>query len=286
MDSINDKINQVRETYLSHGRDFPVLEQIHSDIIRMHNEMRANRKIFLRKGILEPVAIYLINAICEFDTQIINSLKNRHYSSAEAMSRISIEHSVNLQYILNTKTNDRVISLMKHYILGAKTKATKWKNDALRLDLKEAIPHAEGKISLFNNYIDSNPHIVSDKVAEWPDAKSRFRDIGQEYHYHIVYASASDSVHTLSEDIFNLITLNSYPKEIQEKVFENIYYQRMSFAHYLSIYSLLYCCGSFVSFLEYLKNTDFHSRIEKFVKVLNQILEKHEKDDVQIKEPI
>ncbi|EQA70873.1 DUF5677 domain-containing protein [Leptospira noguchii] len=286
MDEVYNKINQVHETYLSHKKDLDTLARISLDLVKMNYSFRGDRKYLFKNGVMEVTSKYILNAICEFNSQIIIALEGSHYSSAEALSRISIEHSVNLRYILNCEKNDRAKSLLKHYLFETKAKAVKWKNDSIRLNRPEAVPHADKKISLFDDYIESNPDIVSDKVAEWPDAKSRFRDIGEEYYYHIVYASASNSVHTLSEDIFNILLFRSYPLEIKKRLLENVYYQKMSFAFYLSIFSLIYSCASFVSVLTYLENTDLRQQVEGYIEELRIILERHEQDELEIKEPI
>lgn len=145
----------------------------------------------------------------------LTSLVTANLSSAEALCRVAIESSINLSYIAQKDTINRVFGYIKNYIEKEKKENRQWR-DSLR-----DIPNTPEKTETMQLIMDKD--MVLDKYAEilrgsfrligvdydvigsdWPKSVyDRFLAVGKEVEYRTVYAALCTQVHNDAEDILN-----------------------------------------------------------------------------------
>lgn len=86
----------------------------------------------------------------------------------------------------------------------------------------------------------------SDAFPHWPDARSRFRIVGLEAFYHILFAQTSDSINGFSEDIFNSLLIDISPSGIDVKyaLLNAKKAEKLSMAYYLTTNAVLFFCDA------------------------------------------
>ncbi len=217
--------------------------------------------------------VALISALSELNDSLITHLENGSYFSAESLSRVAIEHAINLMYILDE--DKRADSLIVHYFDTAHDKAKKW----LRLsqstddDVSKAFAQAKlDSIMWFRENCVRNEHKAQ---FEWPNAFRRFQAVGLEELYRTVYAAASDSVHSLSEDIFNLTLAQRLPRELKKLHLEGYWIEKGAFAVYLVATAMSCYCEAAIRLARKVSAEKARRMLQSTGGVLKEICAKH-----------
>ncbi|WP_211616280.1 hypothetical protein [Paraburkholderia haematera] len=110
-----------------------------------------------------------------------------------------------------------------------------------------------------------------EKAHPWPDARRRFQALGFEHFYHDLFTPASDSVHTLGEDIFNLLLANSDDTDIRSLSIRSVFSDKMSFSVYVCASVLTFYVEAIYQFSRHIKNEAMEIKAEELAEIVNKI---------------
>jgi hypothetical protein len=227
-----DKQNNLRE------KDLPIIKNSLSELKKITNLME--REIF--PSVLWPAkgiqAFVILRGIKELNQSIVLSLEKKLYGPVESLFRVSIENSINVIYIFEDQTINRSRGYLKQSIneLERKSKA-RIERASRENDITDRIG-IDLRISFAQLLKEENPKLFIDDNLIWPSAFERFKAIGHEKSYRNLYATTSDAIHSMSEDVINCLVEYNSPREFQELIANVHESYRKSFSIYLSLWAL------------------------------------------------
>ncbi|KWU52555.1 DUF5677 domain-containing protein [Pseudomonas palleroniana] len=263
--------------HLEHKRHLPALEQLQEKIDEVLHSVNLD----------EAGAFKLVSKVCCYTTAdiisdlniaILQSLRIGSYSAAEALSRSSLENSINLILFSKDTTSSRPKSILLNHLKTSKIRARKWHRYAIESNNAESIERSrdfEHSLDIMGNLFGD---LDSKSVKGWPDAYSRFKDAGYEHFYHILFAPASDSIHGFSNDIFNRFLGEKLPVSEEERsdYFEGQLAEKNSFAYYLATNCILFFCAAASHIAERAEDEKASEKFHIMGKALEAMLMEHE----------
>ena len=222
----------------------------------------------------------LLKALTQSTESLILLMKSKLHFGIDPLARVTLEYAVNLIYLIDDNKNIKNKQLLKHYFDDTLKKSKRWYESAVDNNDKDEIHISKTKMDFIQELKDEH-HVLynDDTLKKWPNAHDRFLACGLKSSYRTLYAMNSDSVHSLSEDVYNFNTIPNYPIELQETMEK---YFLMSNAS-LSVYHILECIRFYSMALQniciLLKNNEDLTRINNLVIKLEPLLEFH-KDEV------
>ncbi|MDG2539839.1 DUF5677 domain-containing protein [Dyella jiangningensis] len=268
--------------------DFSTEHSAHLEGIPALGECRQAIADFVEaaKGHLDPAGrlrFRLKQAHCTFALQALDevtraaqaSLASNCFTAAEALSRIILEQAVNFIYILNDEGVGRLRSLIKHYVEDSKRRANNWAKSSAQLADERGVDGAQKKLEYLDLIRRQNDGWYK-TTPGWPEARRRFAETGYEHQYHLLFASASDSVHSLAEDIFNRITVENYPPGFKSTALSTIRAEKASFATYLVINAFLFYGHAALLFAKEIGDAQAFGRISEVVDRLGAMVNEHD----------
>jgi hypothetical protein len=263
-----DKImNEQNEISVEHLNHIPIIKDLLTGISKQIVELNPKKADNLPKE--TQLIIYKIyKGNIELLESIVSNLLTGSFVTVDILSRVLSEYSINILYILAEDVEFRSKSFLNSFLNHQSKKALAWNKShvdnsnecdmsKMQAECTRSVLEYWGKV--FN--IQSNHN--------WPDARSRFRKCNLDEEYLTSYKSASDTIHSFSEDVFNYVT--SFISESKEDInfklncHENI---RKSFSIYLALNSIrlfLFAC------LEIADLTNEQNEIKSIEKVLRKI---------------
>ncbi|NML32767.1 DUF5677 domain-containing protein [Paraburkholderia antibiotica] len=193
----------------------------------------------LKSSLAQTQCYTIISAIEEMVETTLICLSDQRFTTAEVLSRVILEHSVNLIYIISENPKYRARSFLRAHFENAHSRAKKWHEYAISQKNKNAIDDAAARME----YLQRIKKVVGgiNNAEAWPDARRRFQSIGAEHFYHDVFAPASDSIHTLGEDSFNNWISGPMNKEYDHDLaLAVVHAEKGSYAVYMSTNALAF----------------------------------------------
>lgn len=263
--------------HLEHKRHLPALVQMQNKIDEvLHSVSLDEAGAF--KFVSKVCCYTTAGIISDLNRAILQSLKIGSYSAVEALSRTSLENSINLMLFSKDQTSSRPKSILLNFFKTSKIRAKKWHRYARENNNVESIERS----SDFDQSLDFLISLFGDldpkTVKGWPDVYSRFKDAGYEHFYHTLFAPASDSTHSFSNDIFNRFLGERLAGSEEEKreYLEGQLAEKVSFAYYLATNSILFHCAAASHIAERAKDEDASDKFHIIGKALEAIIVEHE----------
>ncbi|NVZ20640.1 hypothetical protein HX794_13450 [Pseudomonas costantinii] len=241
-----ERINDYAQKHEAHKEQLGVLRECQRQIYRVLKTI--DLKAAGEYKFISKVACYVMaENIDEINHGMLKCLEINCFSAVESLARVSIESSINLMYVTKDKDSLKPRSLIKSYLASSAKRAANWLNYAKTIDDAKYLERAK----LFSAHVESVSGIFkdinnSDAFPHWPDARSRFRSVGLEAFYHILFAPTSDSIHGFSEDIFNSLLIDLSPNELDVKyaLLRAQKAEKLSMAYYLTTNAVLFFCDA------------------------------------------
>lgn len=262
--------------YSGHKQHLPSLIECCNELDVICRAMEIGEVGCLAYRIVNLQCVYLLSALSEINTGIVRCLENKLYTSVEALSRVAVEHTVNLMYITGDDDNVRSLSLLYHHVAGAKRQANNWLAFSKRVGDDGGVNAARDKLEHLNRFVFSGKATTSKKLKKWPRIIERFKSVGLESLYHVFFSPTSDSVHTLSEDLFNITILESYPEAYGDNGQGLFYVEKESFAYYHAT-NAQRCFAEAAAHIA--KKIDDNTALERIIDIggrLNTLIMEHE----------
>lgn len=230
-------VRQFAAQHLEHEKHLPILEscfQAASNSARELNVGGNDKLSFILKVEVDT----LLEIVADLNGSLLLSLKNCLYSSVEALSRVAMENTVNLIYI--SEDSNRGDALLKSYLLTSQARAQKWLDFAIIVKDDASESRARIFFEHLKRVKKFLPLFKDPKVKGWPDARARFKAVGLEKLYHILYAPTCNSVHSFSEDIYNQMLVEHSLPEFTEALLDSVKAEKTSFAYYLATNAIIF----------------------------------------------
>lgn len=225
----------------------------------------------------------LIDSLTEINESILILLKNNLFNGADPLSRVALEHSINLLYLLNGEENERSKQLLKDYIDTTLKNSERWYNHSKDNGDEMAMEVSLLKVNHLKSIKNSHPSLYDGSCKKWPNAHDRFLKTGHINAYRTLFSMNSDSIHSLSEDTYNFSTIPHYPEQVQELVYKNLKSGNSSLSVYHGIKSIYYYGLVLNQLAKKLDNTDLSKKIATILhNQLTDLIYEHEKkfDDI------
>lgn len=118
-------LKKFTKSHLEHERHLLALEQLQSEVDAVLNGICLGKDGAFK--FVSKVCCYTTAGIVsDLNSAILQSLKIGSYSAAEALSRTSLENSINLILFGEDLTSGRPKSMLVHYFAKAKSRAKSW----------------------------------------------------------------------------------------------------------------------------------------------------------------
>lgn len=281
MSEIDKKIN---ENYKSHVAQLPEVKDYLNFLAKEINSFKdlIDKSPGFTALIQRLQVHHFLHVIHEMNSAIYHSITTSKYTTAESLARISLEMSANLLYILGGNSHGRAKGYIKYHLDSKREKFRKWKNfsnENNNLYISGAI---DEKIQQFKNIEDSLHGLTDLPFEEWPKSSfEKFEKIGHTEAYRTLYSTASDSVHLLGDDIFNVIMCNFLPMEEQKFSIQKILNEKISSAIYFLIYCVTFQVECVSKIMERISIEEGRvKKINEIKEKLNAILDVHEIDEI------
>lgn len=221
----------------------------------------------------------VISKVLYSNIELVESIKlnlnEKSFTSVEVLSRVSIEYSLNIIYVLNSDNDSRAKGYLNNYIKHHKNKVRKWNNfnteNSLDIDFsKKIVSNFEPMEKMMNDSFDLKNH-------KWPNARDRFKSCNLENEYLTLFSSASDSIHSGSEDTFNY--LQSFvmgDSDIGKAIREFHLFEKMSFSIYLGLNSLRFLLHSLLLLSEKIELNEIFKSLEEIYFKTGDLLKIHD----------
>ncbi len=273
---MKDTIRQLEKQISQNNKlleDIPVLRSCHDTIAPKATQIATKAE----NSVLPPFRgvqyTVLSFAILELNDCLVTHLEKNHYFAAESLSRIAIEHAVNLMYLLDE--DKRSFSLLNHYFDVSRDKAHKWLQLSKKTNDETGKAMAKAKLDsllLFREYLLGKDF---NGTAKWPNTFERFKAVGLDEMYRTVYAAASDSVHSMSEDIFNFTLTKYFPQEIKSWHLNAYSVERKAFAVYLVATAMSCWCEASIRMADKINMQKSKNTLLKSGEILRAVCNKH-----------
>ncbi|MGE8174995.1 DUF5677 domain-containing protein [Pseudomonas fluorescens] len=273
-----EELDVFTQQHEMHKDQLGVLRECQQDIYRILKTIDLNAAGEYK--FVSKVACYVMaENIDDVNHGMLQSLGVSCYSAVESLARVSIENSINLMYVIKDKDSLKPRSLLKSYLTSSSRRATHWLNYAKTIDDAKYLERAK----VFSDHIENISGVFqgindSEIFPHWPDARSRFRSVGLEAFYHILFAPTSDSIHGFSEDIFNNVLVDISPNEINEKhaLLKAQKAEKLSLAYYLTTNAVLFFCDAAHRICGRSENEVAVAELDKIAVKLNSLIADHE----------
>ncbi|MGT8836470.1 hypothetical protein C6H60_17685 [Vibrio cholerae] len=189
-----------RREWRKHLGHIEPIYQCECDLYNLAKTLNPGKNKHFKYTLVKLFVDYMLYSIDETNRMIVMSLESGAYSVAESLARTSSEYSSNLIYVIEGDSNLRAKSLLKDFYNKSKINAEKWLEYAESTVNEDEIYAAKVKVAMVNKMMD----VDFLHASKWPGSQAKFKAINLEHFYHHTFAPASNSTHSLSEDIYQL----------------------------------------------------------------------------------
>ncbi|MEO9216933.1 MAG: DUF5677 domain-containing protein [Bacteroidia bacterium] len=262
------------ENFKKHQPQIEIFQEYLNETIKIIENIE-----ILKLEKLPKLVRVVISKVLYSNIELLESIKinliEKSFTPVEVLSRVSIEYSLNIIYILECENDSRAKGYLNNYIKHHKTKVEKWNDfnvkNSLDMDFSKKVASGfEPMEKLMNDSFDLKSH-------NWPNARDRFKFCNLENEYLTLFSSASDSIHSGSEDTFNY--LQSFvmgDSDIGESVRQLLLFEKMSFSIYMGLNSLRFLLHSLLLLLEKSELNEIFKPIEKIYFKTGVLLKIHD----------
>jgi hypothetical protein len=175
----------------------------------------------------------------------------KHAAASEVVSRVVIESSVNLRFILSGHRESLVLAWLRSYVDQDEAQISRWERalasipgeivaQAARLETRRQVLEARRRF-LEQTEVEFRSQCTIDTTVRWPNVADRFERIGETLAYRTVYARLSSQTHVDAEDTINYVIVSAMDNE---ETLRRMSAETVAFSEYLlSFGSQFYFCA-------------------------------------------
>ncbi|QIY79537.1 DUF5677 domain-containing protein [Chromobacterium violaceum] len=222
---------------------------------------------------------YFLKTIEEMNEVAYHACLMKRHTAVEAISRISVEMSVNFIYIAQGEKHSRAKGLLKYYIEKGKKSAKKWEEFLIRNKNESSLGASRDRYKTMLLREQLLGDLTQSPYEAWPNSSlEKFKKIGFEGGYNNIFSPASDSVHLLGEDIINIFIGTFLHDKNADEYFDGIIKEKQSYAIYLLICSAVLQWEALSYASEIIADPILENELEDVRSELIPIYEQHELD--------
>lgn len=181
-------------------------------------------------------------------------------ATAEVVSRVILESALNVLYILEQDRVGRLYDYLAAYVAQERSELAKWEAVLRGIPDEEAAVHRK-EIEQKEPAVSQQESItqqfardagITRAAQPWPKIADRFRAVGDEVDYRVLYAAMCSQTHNDAEDLFNTFVLgvlaHLHPGQVSQQFktrqkAENAFFARLLM--YRSVEYLFRCIGRY-----------------------------------------
>ncbi|MDO6496962.1 DUF5677 domain-containing protein [Photobacterium sanguinicancri] len=259
-----------------HAAHIEVIKEVFDDLECLYGTLDIETGDGIKYRLQRSQLRFMLEALSKMQASIITLLSSKLYEGVDPLVRVVMEHAVNVMYIAESKENERPKQLIKHYIETTAENSKHWLKSAIASGDEVAIELAQKKVEHLKILKQGHLSLYERSVGKWPNPFRRFEALELVDEYATLYSMNSDSIHSLSEDIFNFCTLESYPEELKHYAFRNFQALNISMSVYLGMKSVLFYALALDKVLTLLGRDD---DVFQILSKLNQVALEHEDEN-------
>ena len=266
---------QKKESHASHSK---VIKEVYRELEDVYSKLDIEEGEGIKYKIQRSQLRVMLSALTKMLTSIITLLDAKIYEGVDPLARVVMEHAVNVMYIAESKENERPKQLIKHYIETTIDKSKHWHDSAKNRGDVLSVDIAFKKLTSLQELKKAHPGLYERSVGKWPNPFRRFEALGLEDEYATLYSMNSDSVHGLSEDVYNFCTIENYPEELRQYVFRNFMALNLSMSVYLAMKAVVFYALALDKVIILLQSND---DVFEILAKLNQVAIEHEDENLE-----
>jgi len=278
MEEVIQQIIKEAECKESHAGHTKIIKEVYEELEGIYSQLDIEKGDGIKYRIQRSQLRVMLDALTKMVSSVITLLDSKMYEGVDPLARVVMEHAVNVMYIAESKENERPKQLIKHYIETTIDKSKHWHNSAKNRGDTIAIDIAQKKLNLLKELKKGHTGVYERSVGKWPNPFRRFEALGLEDEYATLYSMNSDSVHSLSEDVYNFCTIENYPDELKQHVFRNFKALNLSMSVYLGMKSVAFYALALDKVITLLKGED---DVFKILTKLNDVALEHEGENLE-----
>lgn len=217
----------------------------------------------------------------EIITSLVESLIRNNLSTVDALSRTSIEFSVNIIYVLQAESDLGAREFLDNYLAHHSTKLRKWRDHKISVGSDFELP-----AGLYDSFLSTKGNfeqLLHLNGRKWPNARTRFKACNLESDYVTIYSTGSDSVHSMGEDTYNyfLASLQS-SAAFRTELMRYQHYERKSFSIYLSLHALRFFVQALIFICSEGDRGELQGILNDHMKVIINLINAHDDHSVKL----
>ncbi|RUO29539.1 DUF5677 domain-containing protein [Aliidiomarina soli] len=278
MEKTIQQITKAAEVKESHAGHTKIIKEVYEELEDIYSKLDIEEGEGIKYRIQRSQIRVILDALTKMVSSVITLLDSKLYEGVDPLARVVMEHAVNVMYIAESKENERPKQLIKHYIETTIDKSENWHNSARSRGDTVASEISLKKLNLLEELKKGHSGLYERAVGKWPNPFRRFEALGLEDEYATLYSMSSDSIHSLSEDVYNFCTIENYPDELKPHVFRNFKALNLSMSVYLGMKSVAFYALALDKVITLLKGKyDVFQILTK----LNEVALEHEGENLE-----
>jgi hypothetical protein len=278
---IVQSMNEEIKDNLSYKNHIKEMNDIFLKLKNILNNLDINNSENLPYTIQKTQVIVLTNLLTEILESIILLQKSNLFLPSDPLSRVALERSINILYILKSDDHKHSKQFMKNYIDTMHKASKHWYDYEVKQNREYGIQTSKEKVEYFEALKKGYSKLYDDSCGNWPRVKERFEVCGHESAYKTLYSMNSDSIHSSSEDVYEYCLINAYPYELQEIAVERFKSIQVSMSVYHGIKSLQYYGHVIEELSRKTRNKSTEKPIKKVMKQIIELVYQHENDKIK-----
>ncbi|MFW9738967.1 DUF5677 domain-containing protein [Vibrio parahaemolyticus] len=268
------KQSMVHEAHLNH---IPIIIEVLEELYAIGDSLNIESGNGMDSRCHRIQVRVLVNFLSGLMKSISALLSNRCLEGVDPLARVVMEHSVNIMYLFEGKAKAHSKQFMRNYIDTTLKKSERWYEYAKSNGDETQLTLAKNKLDFLKTVKEVNHQLYDSGVKKWPNAYDRFLNVGYEHAYVTLFAMNSDSVHSLSEDVYNYCLLPNYPEELQPHIARSYRAMSKSMSIYLAMKSVGFYGLALLTVSNRLNSSD---DIIGILTKLNEVALEHEEEAV------
>lgn len=224
----------------AHIKHTPIIIEVFNELKLIASEVDIESGDGMDSKIHRIQVRVLIDAVTSLMRSISVLLESEAYEGVDPLARVVLEHSINIIYLFDGEPKKSSKQFIRNYIDTTLKKSERWLSYAQESGDSIEVEIAQSKLEVLKQIKEINIGLYDGSCKKWPNAYDRFLKVGHEGAYVTLFAMNSDSVHGLSEDVYNYCLLPNYPDELQPYIVRNYRALSKSLSIYLAMKSVAF----------------------------------------------
>lgn len=226
------------------------------------------------------IIVAMLQRVYDYADSALFLLLCNQLPGSEITARTTAEAAINLMYILDKDTDERLMTYLADYYYREIEELSRWEKAAKALTDKHELQTHLDAIKNKRAAINTLPEVFREigtvkfpkSKVEFPPISKRFKELGREIEYRTIFAALSSQVHNAPEDLINRILAGAASTIHGTDIFKTITeQQRLGFAKMLTFRAIGYYIEAINSCFTYFNLDSETPTVQIFLRELEKI---------------